>query len=248
MSMNLRKGGSGMLRIDEAFQATMDYGERIAPSVLGHHGQPCCERARAWFLMMDRFFNGHNHAVPIWIRLHWEWGPSRWPLYWCEAMEAKKLDCGVLAALTMEALQQRRAEAFLCQLILRYDARTIEQWRKAWFDAGVTPDWAMGEYAYHECCAILRKSEIAVWDPSINAPVKPTARGYGGAAALRLRSNVTDPDPVFWGRLPVNVNQWLILEENRAVPGPEQVCSLEPVSAWPLVWSQPQSTPPQIIR
>ncbi len=75
-------------------------------SHISHHGKPCCETAREWFLSMDyALLAGESPLTgPRWIRARYEWGPSAHPIHWCDAVKRKTLDCGALAALAIGML------------------------------------------------------------------------------------------------------------------------------------------------
>ena len=65
---------------------------RASVSMLGDHG-PCCDRARAWLVAMGRSHDfastdGLAFAGPRWLTERWAWGPTRWPIAWCEAFAA----------------------------------------------------------------------------------------------------------------------------------------------------------------
>jgi hypothetical protein len=191
-----------------------EYAEIVPLSRISHHGEACCATARAWFLAMDQAYYSQNHALPSWLRQHHEWGPSRWPLYWCEAVEKRKLDCGALTALALEAFAERGRTAFPCQLIRKYDQRTVEQWRQAWEKAGCLCSWVAGEYAYHEACAILTDNRVEIWDPSGNIMVRPeSVIGYESTVALRLRTASESSESVVWGYLNLPLNMWLFADE-----------------------------------
>ncbi|MBI4285458.1 MAG: hypothetical protein HY670_06115 [Chloroflexi bacterium] len=220
------------------FRAAVEYGDRIALSRLAHHGKPCCSQARAWFLMMDRFYHAYNRALPVWIRLRYEWGPSRWPVYWCEAVESKKLDCGVLSALTIEALAARGVTALFCQLIQHFDSRSVAQWREVWSKAGSIPDWATGQFTYHEACAVIHEDDVTIWDPTINAVVRPvTNTAYGAVIALRVRAPGHEPASLSWGNVRVPVNEWVFLENEQATIRNGPACAFALSLPASLAWS-----------
>ena len=82
----------------------------------------CGEVARGGFLSMDfSLLNAGNPLTgPRWLRHKYKWGPSRWPIHWCEAVEQKTLDCGALAALSHEIFINRGVTSFPVQLIHQY--------------------------------------------------------------------------------------------------------------------------------
>ncbi|MDP8916647.1 MAG: hypothetical protein M3M95_05515, partial [Pseudomonadota bacterium] len=55
-------------------------------SALSHHGGACCDIAREWVLATDFSQLGDAAALtgPRWLRQKYPWGPSPWPMHWCE--------------------------------------------------------------------------------------------------------------------------------------------------------------------
>lgn len=84
---------------------------RASVSTLAHHGA-CCDRARGWIVAMARSHDfaatdGLDYTAPRWLTRRWRWGPTRWPIAWCEAVRAEAIDCGVFAAFAVEISAQR---------------------------------------------------------------------------------------------------------------------------------------------
>ena len=84
---------------------------QVSGSTLTHHG-PCCDRARAWLTAMGRSYDfsstdGLAMAGPRWITQRWAWGPTRWPIAWCEAVRAEVIDCGVFGAFALELFRAK---------------------------------------------------------------------------------------------------------------------------------------------
>lgn len=202
-------------------EIALRFAERVPPSLLSFHDGECCREARAWFLNMDRWLYPRNRALPAWINQRYRWGPSRWPIFWCEAVRAKTLDCGAQSALALEAFGERGVLALSCQIVRKFDTRSILQWRASWEGQGCGTEWAVGEYAYHETCAIVRGNTVEVWDPSNNEKVRFTANpGYGSAVALRLRGQQDGFDNLLWDSLPVSLNEWVRIPAGRnSCPG-----------------------------
>ncbi|HEU0134682.1 MAG TPA: hypothetical protein VFR28_07650, partial [Allosphingosinicella sp.] len=120
-------------------------------SSLSHHGQACCEIAKAWVTSMDfAQLNGAElTSGPRWLRSKYKWGPSPWPMHWCEAVKRKTIDCGAHAALATEAFRARGLTAFPAQLVQRYSADASEQWQAKWSGEDVSCHWLDGEHIYH---------------------------------------------------------------------------------------------------
>jgi len=126
------------------------------PSEISHHGEICCEVAREWLTAMD--FSELNGAAltsgPRWLRARYKWGASSFPIYWCEAVERKTLDCGALAALTHEIFESRGVTSYRVQMVQRFSEDSARQWNDSWSESGGPLNWIDGELIYHEGCAI----------------------------------------------------------------------------------------------
>jgi hypothetical protein len=126
----------------------------FVPSVLSDHGTECCALARAWYTAMDRSM-WRGEGGPAWIPKKFPWGPSRWPLHWCDAMEAEELDCGAHQALSREAFRARGIHVVPVQLVLREESHHLPHLHDRWGAADASPAWAREGVAYHESCATL---------------------------------------------------------------------------------------------
>ena len=189
----------------------------FSPSELSHHAKPCCRQARSWFLAMDLSLRKQSSSPPVWIRNRYEWGPCRWPLYWCEVIRSHSLDCGALAALAREAWRARDISVFPCQLIQHVDRWTVAHRRSVWEKAGCSPEWAVGDLFYHEACAILRNGVLALWDPTVNITIEHSPRGtYGRVVAIKIcqpaYAHAHAPDSLRWSTVDVPHGRWVKID------------------------------------
>src|SRR5829696_6133350 len=95
--------------INVELNAALDRWRYSLSSAFLHHGKSCCTMAREWLFGTDHSqLNGQHRLMgPRWLRKRYEWGPSQWPMTWCQALEQESLDCGALAALTREIFVAR---------------------------------------------------------------------------------------------------------------------------------------------
>lgn len=183
-------------------------------SELSHHGQACCETARHWFSGMDfaQLNNGGVMSGPRWIRRKYEWGPSAWPLHWCDALNAKVIDCGAHSALAHEAFEARGLTAFRAQFVQAYDERAIDQWRTRWGEDEASDHWLGDDYIYHEGNALLvGAGEVKLWDGSAATWLNANqTSGYGSVIAVRLKSPSSQDNlsHVTWGHHRLHFNEW----------------------------------------
>ena len=201
-------------------QAAMQHWQHFPASTISHHGGQCCQIAREWILSTDysQLNAGHPLTGPRWLRLKYTWGPSTWPIYWCEAVERKTLDCGVLAALALEVFAARGVKSYPAQFIQQYTDDATRQWTKRWHDKNAPVYWIKEDLIYHEGCAVVvRDNEIRLWDPSAGWWVNPKqAGGYGGLLALRVfAAQVNTPSELIWGTQRIRPNQWQKIESAR---------------------------------
>jgi len=190
---------------------------QLPASDLSDHGSTCCQTAKAWLVAMDRSLHSGDtvDCPPTWIRVRFQWGPSRWPLFWCEAMRSEELDCGAIAAIARHVFGARRVLAITCQLVRRHSPQHVATWRERWIRAGCSADWASGDLTYHEGCAILTSGQLAIWDPTANAWLDPDARtGDGQLLAFRVGSGgcAAQLHAAGWGPFHVPLGCWVGIE------------------------------------
>lgn len=182
------------------------------PSPLLSHAADCCLIAKEWFLAMDRGLRvgDSEREPPRWLREYFEWGPSRWPLYWCEATQRDVLDCGGLAALARESFIARGIPALPTQLIRLHSKEDSSQWEAVWSKEGLRADWIHEPYIYHEAVAVVRRETLHVWDPSGSFWIDPELRlGYTCTVAIRVISTSSEvPNSFLWGRYHLFANSW----------------------------------------
>ena len=183
-------------------------------STFSHHHDACCRLAIEWLGAMDfaQLNGGGMMSGPRWLREKFKWGPSPWPLHWCEAIERETLDCGAHAALAELLFKARGVNCFRAQLIQRYNEEAIEQWRCIWENDGASAHWLDESLIYHEANAILTGSgELKLWDGSASCWINPVQRGgYGSIASVRLLSDPCRDGGINfpWGENCINLNEW----------------------------------------
>jgi hypothetical protein len=184
-------------------------------SRLSHHGAACCEIAREWVLAMDfAQLNGADlSSGPRWLRARYKWGPSGWPMHWCEVVRLKTIDCGAHASLSREAFNARGLTAYPAQLVQRYSEDATDQWREKWGQEQVSCHWLDGEHIYHEATAlVLGDGEVKIWDASsatwLDTP--SSGAGYGSVAAVRIivEAEADAVGSLKWGERALTPNIW----------------------------------------
>jgi len=215
----------GKIEFDETdfadTSAAMQKWQHFPASTISHHGGQCCQLAREWIISTDysQLNAGNPLTGPRWIRQKYTWGPSTWPIHWCEAVEQNKLDCGALAALTQEVFAARGVKSYHAQFIQQYSEDATRQWAKSWNSGDAGVHWIKEDLIYHEGCAVLvRDNEVRLWDPSAGWWVNPKqSGGYGGLLALRIfvTPQVNLPTELIWGKQRIIPNQWQKIERVR---------------------------------
>ena len=199
--------------------AAIEKWQHFPASAITHHGRLCCRIAREWIFSTDYAqLNGeHPLTGPRWIRQKYTWGPSSWPIAWCEAVDRKTLDCGALAAITHEVFTARGVKSYPAQFIQQYSEDSARHWQKKWNGEEVSTHWISEDLIYHEGCAVVvRDNEIRVWDSSAGWWVNPKQfGGYGGLLALRVCAAQADAADFKWGAHRVAANQWQKIERAR---------------------------------
>jgi hypothetical protein len=201
--------------------AAIEKWQHFPYSGLTHHGRRCCQIAREWIFSMDHSqLNGSNPLTgPRWLRNKFKWGPSKWPLPWCEAVEMEQLDCGALAALAHELFTARGVKSYPAQFIQQYSEDSTRQWCANWGCEGVPVHWVKEDLIYHEACAVVvRGNEIKIWDPTASWWVNPKQfGGYGGLLAIRIFTGYEQQatEHLAWGKHTITLNQWQKVERAR---------------------------------
>ena len=226
--------GNGMITIIEAnfvgVGAAIQHWEQFPASVISHHGTACCQIAREWILAMDysQLNAGDALTGPRWLRHQYTWGPSKWPIHWCEAVTQKTLDCGALADLAHQVFLARGVQSYRAQLIQQFSEQACSQWRHKWEEEECSPHWIKEDLIYHEGCAIrIGTDKIKLWDASAGWWVNPQqSAGYGSLRALRIFAPETDARASFvWGAHLIRPNRWQRIENAKAdasAPPPHQ--------------------------
>lgn len=183
-------------------------------STLTHHGA-CCERARAWLLGMARSHDfassdGLAFAGPRWLTHRFQWGPTRWPVAWCEAIEAPQIDCGVFAAFALEILRKKGLEAYPAQVLRTYAKESAVHWRRKWSAMPGGFDWIGVHTVFHEVCLVRSgPREARVYDPTDGIWLEASVRGGHGAHSA-IRADI--PVALAWGSYTLVSGQWTELE------------------------------------
>ncbi|HEX8098062.1 MAG TPA: hypothetical protein VF507_08500 [Pyrinomonadaceae bacterium] len=214
----------GRIEVNESdfvdIKAAMERWEHFPHSTISNHGAACCDVAREWVVSMDysQLNAGSKLAGPRWLRHKYTWGPSRWPLYWCEAVKRKTLDCGALAAMSCEVFRARGVKAYPAQFIQQYTDEATRHWNKRWEGDEASVHWIKEDLIYHEGCAVVgRDGEAKIWDSSAGWWVNPKQfGGYGGLLVLRVFADRAEaPEGFRWGRHRIVPNQWQKIERAR---------------------------------
>jgi hypothetical protein len=194
--------------------------EQWPASRIAHHGAACCDAAREWVLAFDysQLNAGDPLTGPRWLRHKFKWGPSGWPMHWCEAARRETLDCGALASLTQEIFTARGVRNFPAQLVQQYSHEATRHWMLNWEGEQVACGWISDDTIYHEACAVVTGGdEIRVWDPTASWWVNPKQfGGYGGLLALRILDPAgAAPAALKWGSHGITPNRWHQIERAR---------------------------------
>ncbi|MEB4207728.1 hypothetical protein [Mycobacterium sp. 94-17] len=162
-----------------------------AVSVLGRHGA-CCDRARAWLAAMGRSHDfaatdGLAFAGPGWLTERYAWGPTRWPLAWCDAVRAPTIDCGVFSAFALEIFRAKGIEAFPGQVLRFCAAERTTHWRSKWSSLPEAFNWIGSGVVYHEVNVVrVSETDARVYDPTVGVWLDAGVKaGHGAHIAIR---------------------------------------------------------------
>lgn len=160
--------------LDEDLIAAANVWRAAHPSGLLMHSAMCCRVAAGWIVANDRSLaEAAGTIVPWWLR-HWKhWGPSPWPLHWCEAVRLGTWDCGVFAAAGDHLMRARGLDSRRVLAIEEATPTETQQWRHLWEAAGREPTWTHGAAAYHEVCGLVSDGVLSIWDPTEAVWIRP---------------------------------------------------------------------------
>jgi hypothetical protein len=208
-----------MLGTEEVSQRWVEH----PTSSLLHHDKACCEEARLWFMSLARSMEGWSAAqfelkAPTWLSQEFEWGPSIWPMSWCELVKQKTIDCGVFAVLAREIFRAQGHEAHAGQCLLRYNETCCNHWKDLWKNGmpkvdgkkpGEVFNWVGHNVVYHEVVIIELPDQTAkVYDSTFNQWYEPEGRsGFAGLLAVRSEG----PRLLRWGNKTLSCGEWVDL-------------------------------------
>jgi hypothetical protein len=155
-------------------------------------------------------------AEPRWITERWAWGPTRWPLTWCEAVRGHELDCGALAHLAAVAFCETDRTTVRVQLVQSVDAELAEQWAARWAVVPEAPRWIWGSLAYHEEVGVVVDSSLRLWNPTDGRWREAALAAGGHVVALRVLPDPhapgSYPQELHWDAHSLTVGGWHRLE------------------------------------
>lgn len=188
-----------------------------------HHDRDCCKQARLWFLSYARSMEGWSSSqfdlkAPTWLSQLFTWGPSLWPISWCQLVKEKTIDCGVFAALAREIFEAQGHSVHPAQALLSYNKTCTAHWKALWKNKMPSPSdlhhgevfqWVGDQVVYHEICIIeLPNGTAKVYDATFGSWYEPLRRkGFG--ALLSVRSEC--PRLLEWGNKVLSCGEWVDL-------------------------------------
>lgn len=149
---------------------------------------------------------------PAWLRDTFEWGPSTWPVYWCEAAQADSIDCGVFAALARTLLTARGTPTAAVQLVERFNEKNVENWRSRWTGESAEVGWLSPPFCYHEAVGLIDDNNLNIWDPLDRKRVVPhPTGGYGEIAFLRISKLkiYKNIETITWETIEIDLEKWI---------------------------------------
>ena len=187
-----------------------------------HHERPCCDEARRWFLSYARSMEigmGSQFGLkaPTWLSQLFEWGPSEWPISWCEVVKEKVIDCGVFAALAREVFKAQGFEPHPAQALLSYNETCTGHWQEYWDQRKKKKKrnhreffpWIGDHVVYHELCVLeLNDGNARFYDSTWGIWHLPQPRtGFGALLALRSECSRL----LRWGDRLFSCGEWIEL-------------------------------------
>lgn len=184
------------------------------PVVMTHEHGDCCQRARNWLVGMARSFDFSvtdrmNASGPGWLKEHYNWGPSVWPIHWCEAVNLETIDCGLFRVFANEIFAAKGITSFSAQVLRFQQPATTGHWRQKWAGLEDALPWAGQHFVYHEICAVaLADDQCGLYDPTDGVWLDPDLTvGHGSHFGVRVES----AEMLNWNQVTLGGNQWVSL-------------------------------------
>lgn len=180
------------------------------------HDDRCCEEARLWFLAYARSMEMGSLSqfqlkAPTWLSQLFTWGPTQWPIAWCQLVKEKVIDCGVFAALAREVFKAQGYEVHPAQALLSYNETCTNHWKDLWkterMREGEVFPWIGTHVVYHELCVLEMPHSVArVYDSTWGNWYERQQRvGFGALLALRTEC----PRLLSWGDKMMSCGEWI---------------------------------------
>ena len=211
-------------RREENFARWMEH----PTSSIVHHEKACCEEARLWFLAYARSMESsalsrYRSKPPHWLSQLFQWGPSEWPISWCQLVNENVIDCGVFAALAREIFKAQGIDAHPAQVLLMYNETCTGHWKELWKsgtqakkgDKKKGPKneqfffpWIGNELVYHEVCVVETAGRARIYDSTWGNWLESEHRvGYGSLLAIRTEC----PRILKWNNKTIGCGEWTSL-------------------------------------
>jgi hypothetical protein len=203
-------------------------------SQITHHDADCCKEARAWFrsyavsMQASHAAEADSIRAPTWLSQRFTWGPSRWPIAWCEVIQQKVIDCGVFAALARECFELSGHAAHPGQILLDYSVECTSHWNTYW---GKGADqirkkrnskwnwtkeplkffpWIGNHLVYHEICLVeLGEGRTRLYDSTWGQWYSSTQK-EGHASVIAARGEWGE-NALLWENRLLNSGEWSVL-------------------------------------
>lgn len=125
--------------------------DEIGTSYIAFHDEPCCVEARQLILAALQQYpdvGSQLAAIPATFR----WGPTRWPVHWCELLEPEELvaDCGVHAQLAAELLWAAGVPFRRGRAAIRAGETSVAHWQATWAEGDASCAWLGDDVVHHE--------------------------------------------------------------------------------------------------
>jgi hypothetical protein len=191
--------------------------ENRPASAFVSHDAPCCRIALGWFTAMARSAGRMFGRAPWSLTERWSWGPTHWPLSWCEAVRRPELDCGGLAQLAEIALQEAGNEVVRVQLLECASSEHAAHWAARWSAVPGSPRWIWGEFVYHEAVGVVAGAAMRIWDPTEGRwHESATSTNHGKIVAIRVLPTVTRqefsaPPTLDWDSRMLPIGCWTLI-------------------------------------
>lgn len=145
-----------------------------------------------------------------------QWGPSRWPFYWCNLQKASIVDCGVFANIVELILHDSSYYLGRVQAIEEVSELRTRFWVTTWKKSGIEPEWVLNPTeVYHEMILVTDGKRIVLYDPTERVLINDQLEAVNRICSLRVTGLLHGSSVRLWDCYELKLGCWVNLDYAR---------------------------------